>query len=427
MLKQMHNILKTIAMVGVDSSLTDDLSRKIRLANVCAFFMAFMVALAGAISYPFQDDYKDLNVVRIILGGIYSVPIFMNHFGLYTASRFYVLVSPSIALILIAAVIGAEPATSLKVALMPAILLPIVLFGVTEKKKMIIGMILVIGALWLIDIIAAQMPLHPGTPADLFSNNIEVNINVVISLVLFIIAFIVYQVILKQTEESLREEHARAEELLHNILPREIIPILKGSPEVIAENFDETSILFADIVNFTPLAARKGAQEIVKILNSVFSYFDSIVEKYDVEKIKTIGDCYMVAAGVPRENSEHAKIIVKIALEFRNYIEMTPFEGELLDIRIGISSGPVVAGVIGKKKFIYDLWGDTVNTASRMESHGKAGEIQITEETKMRIDDEFECDKQADIEVKGKGMMAIYTVKSSKTLSRRIPSSRENW
>lgn len=427
MLKLIHNILKRISMVGVDESLTVDLSRKIRLANICAFFMAFMVAAAGAISFPFQENYKDLNIVRIFLGGIYSFPIFLNYFGLYSTSRFYVIVSPAIALTLIAAVIGAEPATSLKVALMPAILLPIVLFGVTERKKMVVGMVMVVGALGFIDLIASIMPLHPGTPEDLFSNNIEVNINVVISLVLFIIAFIVYQIILKQTEESLREEHSRAEELLQNILPREIIPILKESPEVIAENFEETSILFADIVNFTPLAARKGAQEIVRILNSVFSYFDSIVEKYDVEKIKTIGDCYMVAAGVPRDNEEHAKILVKIALEFRNYIEMTPFEGELLDLRIGISSGPVVAGVIGKKKFIYDLWGDTVNTASRMESHGRAGEIQITEETKKRIDDEFECEKQADIEVKGKGKMAIYTVKSTNKLSKRIPSSREKW
>ena len=166
----------------------------------------------------------------------------------------------------------------------------------------------------------------------------------------------------------------KSETLLLNILPKEIVSILKNEPRTIADHFEGASILFADLVDFTPLSATMTPIELVELLNEVFSYFDLLVEKYGLEKIKTIGDCYMVASGVPRPRTDHAKVLTAMALEMRDYVNHHEFCGRKLSFRIGLNSGPVVAGVIGRKKFSYDLWGDAVNTASRMESHGEEGQ-----------------------------------------------------
>jgi adenylate cyclase len=208
----------------------------------------------------------------------------------------------------------------------------------------------------------------------------------------------------------LRGERERSEELLLNILPMDIAAILKKSPQTIADNFEGASILFADVADFTPISARLTPAETVNLLNEVFSYFDQLVEKYGVEKIKTIGDCYMVASGVPRPRSDHAHVLVRMALEMREYVAQHEFRGQKIKFRIGLNSGPVVAGVIGRKKFIYDLWGDAVNTASRMESHGSAGVIQITRATYELIKDSFVCEPRGTVDVKGKGAMEVWHV-----------------
>ena len=160
----------------------------------------------------------------------------------------------------------------------------------------------------------------------------------------------------------------RSEMLLQNILPKEISEALKAEQQPIAAQYDAASILFADVVGFTPMAATMTPLRLVDLLNEVFQCFDDLVEKYDLEKIKTIGDCYMVAAGVPRSCPDHGKLIVDLAMDMRAAAAERKFGGQALAFRIGINSGPVVAGVIGRKKFIYDLWGDAVNIASRMES-----------------------------------------------------------
>ena len=159
----------------------------------------------------------------------------------------------------------------------------------------------------------------------------------------------------------------RAEMLLLNILPKEISEALKVTPRTIADEFTAASILFADVVEFTPMAAAMTPLQLVDLLNEVFQCFDGLVEKYDLEKIKTIGDCYMVASGVPSPRPDHAVALVNLALDMQAVIAERRFGGRQLAFRIGINSGPVVAGVIGRKKFIYDLWGETVNLASRME------------------------------------------------------------
>lgn len=212
----------------------------------------------------------------------------------------------------------------------------------------------------------------------------------------------------------LRNEQVKAENLLLNILPSEIATILKNDQRTIAQHFDGASILFADIVNFTPLSATMTPTELVELLNEVFSQFDELVEKYGLEKIKTIGDCYMVASGVPRPRPDHAQIITRLALDMRELVATKKFHGRQIDFRIGINSGPVVAGVIGRKKFIYDLWGDAVNTASRMESHGSGGTIQITADTWHLVQNDFICEPRGKIKVKGKEEMEVWSVISPK-------------
>jgi guanylate cyclase len=205
-------------------------------------------------------------------------------------------------------------------------------------------------------------------------------------------------------------EQAKTESLLLNILPKDIAIILKNENRVIADQFENTSILFADVVNFTPMSASMTPTELVELLNEVYSHFDTIVEKYNLEKIKTIGDCYMVAAGVPRRRIDHAIAITQLALDIRDYVSSHEFGGRQLKFRIGINSGSVVAGVIGRKKFAYDLWGDTVNTASRMESHGSGGFIQVTEDTYNLIKNDFNCESRGKVNVKGKGEISVWYV-----------------
>ncbi len=203
-------------------------------------------------------------------------------------------------------------------------------------------------------------------------------------------------------------EREKVERLLLNVLPGEIAAILKDDQHIIADHFSMASILFADVVNFTPMSAQMTATELVELLNEVFSHFDALVEKYGLEKIKTVGDCYMVAAGVPKPREDHARALANMALDIRSFTSERTFRGRQLAFRIGINSGPVVAGVIGQKKFIYDLWGDTVNTASRMESHSTGNSIQITEETYNLLKADFICEERGVVNVKGKGEMKTW-------------------
>jgi guanylate cyclase len=206
----------------------------------------------------------------------------------------------------------------------------------------------------------------------------------------------------------LAEEQQRSERLLLNILPAKIAALLKVSDETIAERFDSVSVLFADIVGFTELATDMGADELVELLNEVFSYFDTLAERHGAEKIRTIGDNYMVAAGVPEPRPDHAQALARLALEMLDYVDRSSGRDRRLQFRIGINSGPAVAGVIGQRKFHYDLWGDAVNVASRMESQGRPGKIQISQSTHALLGDAFICQPRGSIEVKGKGQMETW-------------------
>lgn len=201
----------------------------------------------------------------------------------------------------------------------------------------------------------------------------------------------------------------RAERLLHNILPGPVAERLQRG-EKVADHFGEASILFADIVDFTPFTASLKPDELVDTLNNIFSYFDELADRYGLEKIRTIGDCYMVAAGVPQPFPGHAQALVQLGLDMTEFFDHHQFAGQKLGLRVGVNSGPVVGGVIGRRKIFYDLWGDSVNTASRMESHGRSGVVQITRTTYELVKDKFDCNAQGEIIVKGKGPMPVWHV-----------------
>jgi PAS domain S-box-containing protein len=219
-------------------------------------------------------------------------------------------------------------------------------------------------------------------------------------------------------EEALRLEQQNSEKLLLNILPEAIANQLKQNPSVIAEQFNEVTIMFADIVGFTPLSARLTPIELVNLLNEIFTSFDQLAQDLGLEKIKTIGDAYMVAAGLPIPRPDHAEAIADMALAMQAAVDR--FQSKLdenIQIRIGINTGVVVAGVIGTKKFIYDLWGDAVNVASRMESSGQPGSIQVTEATYERLKNKYVFEKRGTIQVKGKGEMITYWLLASQPVS----------
>jgi len=218
-----------------------------------------------------------------------------------------------------------------------------------------------------------------------------------------------------RVEMSLEFEHQRSEDLLFNILPRSIAGRLIEDHKNIADSFENVSVLFADIVGFTSMTSKISPESLVSMLNNIFSKLDDLAQQYGLEKIKTIGDCYMVASGLPEKNADHAIHITNFALDMLDVMTiMNIGKDEPIILRIGINSGPVVAGVIGKKKFIYDLWGDTVNVASRMEANGIAGQIQITEATFNLVSDHFEIIKRGEINIKGKGMLPTYMVSGRK-------------
>lgn len=260
----------------------------------------------------------------------------------------------------------------------------------------------------------ALVPFDPGVASVVMTFTI-----VTVSATLVLVAFL-FDSDTRLAEGHLEEEHARSERLLLNILPPAISTRLKDGEGTIADGFREVSVLFADIVGFTELSARMPPAELVGVLNAVFSRFDELAGELGLEKIKTIGDAYMVAAGLPEARQHHATVLVRMGLRMRDALDRLNEElGLTLAVRIGVHSGPVVAGVIGKRKFSYDLWGDTVNTASRMESHGEQGRVHVSQATASLLGDQFELASRGAIPVKGKGEMETFFVEARGETSAR--------
>lgn len=219
--------------------------------------------------------------------------------------------------------------------------------------------------------------------------------------------------------QEIQAERERADQLLLNILPGPIAEKLKRGQEHIVEGFADITVAFADVEDFTPWASIHKPEELLELLNNVFSSFDQLADKHGAEKIKTIGDEYMVACGLPIQRPDHAEAMARLALDMREaFLNLPIVRREQLTLRIGLNCGPVVAGVIGSRKFIYDLWGDTVNVASRMQTHCPSGEIQVSEALYKRLNGKFDFTEQGEIEVKSKGLLHTYLLNSERKTGR---------
>lgn len=237
-------------------------------------------------------------------------------------------------------------------------------------------------------------------------------INIIIAFGISVLDTLHYQLIIHQTENELEKANKKSERLLANVFPLAILERLRHKEETIADRFDSASVFFADIMGFTSLSEKLSPVELVDLLDKLFTLFDELVVKHKVEKIKTIGDAYMVAAGIPTPIKNHAELLANFALDFKDCLaEFNLKNKQTLQMRVGINSGPIVAGVIGKSRFIYDLWGDCVNTAARMESHGIPGEIHVSEHTYRLLADKFDFESRGIIEIKGKGPMSTFVLR----------------
>jgi adenylate cyclase len=248
-------------------------------------------------------------------------------------------------------------------------------------------------------LLAERAILQAGMPAFFYGASVVAVVTVLV---------VVFRYLVNEIDEARRQ----ADALLLNVLPGPIADRLKQKPEAIADGYPEVTVLFADIVDFTRLSAHADPVEVVKVLNAIFSDFDALAKGHGLEKIKTIGDAYMVAGGLPIAREDHCEAVVSFALDMLDRIKChQAWNDEPIHLRVGINTGPVVAGVIGQPKFIYDLWGDVVNTASRMESNGLVDSIQVTEAVKRKLAGKYTFEQREPMEIKGKGRMVTYLLR----------------
>jgi adenylate cyclase len=406
-------ILSLLARIGADPEDGDE----VRLQKALLASGAIMFILAGALWGVMYIAFGEpvAGSIPLSYAAISLVSVLL--FGLTRRYRFFrfsqlalILLLPFLLMLSLGGFVNSSA------VILWSLICPLGALLFDEPRHALRWLLAYLGLLGLSGVLEPYVRSGHSPPPALVTIFFVLNIGAVSAIAIVLLAYFVSQKNLFLG--LLRVEQAKSENLLLNILPKEIAAILKNENRTIADHFDGASILFADMVNFTPLSASMPPAQMVDLLNEVFTYFDTLVEKYGVEKIRTIGDNYMVASGVPRPRHDHARVLVRMALEMRDYVSQHTFCGnQRVNFRIGINSGPVVAGVIGRKKFIYDLWGDAVNTASRMESHGTAGKVQITRETYELVRDEFVCEPRGTLNVKGKGEMEVWYVTGVKVNS----------
>jgi adenylate cyclase len=380
--------------IGADPRDTADERFRKRLLVAVAVIILPIGFLWGCLYWAFGEEAVALTPWAYVAGSALSLAVFArtgNFASLRTSQLLLILVAPALGTVML----GGLPESS--GVILWSLLAPLGAVALDRPGRawpwfaaFVATVLLAVGFAEVVRPDGADLP-------DGFVRTFDVLNIVVVSFVamLLLVAF----------ARGRDAAQARVETLLLNVLPAEVAQRLQSDPNSIADHFDDASILFADVVDFTPLASGLDARDVVGLLDRLFTSFDELVDRHGVEKIKTIGDCYMVAAGVPTHRRDHAQALAELALEMRECAKSCLPEdtGHHVRLRIGISSGPVVAGVIGRRRFLYDLWGDTVNMASRMESHGTPDEIQITRSTWQLVRDDFVTEPIGRVQVKGKG------------------------
>ena len=394
-----ERVIARLALVGADPADDEDLRARKALLVLISVLILPVAALWGILYLGFGSWVGVVPLVyfAVLLGGIAVFSRTRDFPWLLRVGQVAILLAPTLSMIPLGGFLAAG-GVGLWGILAP---LGALVFGdVRSAVRWYVAFLVVFLGSGIVGEIVG--PVGETLPRWFTSTMLALNIAVGGAIVFTLLAVFARQ--RSEALAALRQEQAKAENLLLNILPRSIADKLKAETQPIADHFHSASILFADVVDFTPWSERHEPAEVVGYLDRLFSCFDDLAERYGLEKIKTIGDCYMVAAGVPTPRTDHATALAQMALDMLEAMCADDEVGRLgLELRIGINSGPVVAGVIGRKRFLYDLWGDAVNTASRMESHGTPGRIQITRATYELVSDEFECEPRGTIAIKGKG------------------------
>ena len=394
-----ERLIARLALVGADPRDDEDLRARKALLVLISVLILPVAALWGALYLAFGSPVGVVPLVYfgVLLGAIVVFSRTRDFPWLLRVGQVDILLAPTLSMIPLGGFLGSG-GVGLWGILAP--LGALVFNDVRSAVRWYVAFVVVfLGSGLAGEIIG---PVWEPLPVWFTSTMLALNIAVGGTIVFLLLAVFASQ--RREALAALRQEQEKAENLLLNILPRSIADRLKDERQPIADQFPSASILFADVVDFTPWSEGLLPAEVVGYLDRLFSHFDELADRHGLEKIKTIGDCYMVAAGVPTPRPDHARALAFMALDMLEAMRSDEGVGHLgLELRVGINSGPVVAGVIGRKRFLYDLWGDAVNTASRMESHGAAGRIQITRATYQLLADEFECEPRGTINVKGKG------------------------
>ncbi len=400
---------RRLSMLGTKKDEPPGERRRLALTNQSAMIGMVSCGLFALAYLVAGDRFVGPLVANVVAVVLLGFALFLSKRGARTAAKIFVLVPVNLVVVVASMLLGGRVGFLYYFFLFAAA--AFLLFGGHQRVGRWTHMLFSAVCLVVVVLFAPPEARIPGvTTAVAHVLDIASAVAVMGTVVVIVNLFTTDT---ELAEARLADEHARSERLLLNVLPAAISARLKED-EAIADRFPDVTVLFADLVGFTELSQRLAPDEIVKMLNRIFSAFDDLAEELGLEKIKTIGDCYMVAAGIPRERADHATAMAKMALAMRDVLARINREGHSLQLRIGLHSGAVVAGVIGKRKFIYDMWGDTVNTASRMESSGVPGEIQITRDLNERLKDAFVTEARGTIKVKGKGEMETFLLKGAR-------------
>jgi class 3 adenylate cyclase len=400
----LHSILAAIVNYGT-GHYSERTARRLRLINAFNGIVFILYGLFAA--FYAALDWQALQPLVIAI--VATMPLFVIPPLLHRLNDYAAMVSIAAingaALVLLAYIVGTAAGVHYFLLLAPA---AIVFFGPHHVRIAVF-----INVCILIVFFFVELYFPPHTLIAPVSEPTARGIRLACVSALMALIFIAVYFSIRMAEHAeaaLEREFDRSENLLMNLMPTSIPLRLKNnSGEIIADYFDEVTILFVDIVGFTPRASQLPPRDVVRYLNRVFSEFDRLAEKYRLEKIKTIGDAYMVAGGMPDVRTGHAADVASMALEILDVTRQLSSElHDDLAVRVGIHTGPAVAGVIGTRKLFYDVWGDTVNTASRMESHGSAGKIQVTQDARRVLGDSFQFKSRGIVEIRGKGAMALY-------------------
>ncbi|MCZ8342427.1 MAG: adenylate/guanylate cyclase domain-containing protein [Leptospira sp.] len=386
--------------------LNEQENRRVRLVNILALF-GILINICYILIFSYLSWHNPVILNLIALIG-YVFAIVFNRLGLNRLSPIHFCIVVTIHMTLLTILfLGKQSAAHFYLLIIPC--LSFLIFHPKDKLWIYIVGILSISSLlyceYFADVSSWLLPIS------------EVNLRFLHFTAIAGTSFLLTKVVsifskdIQVAQNKLKKEHARSEQLLLNILPEPIARRLKIQEEVIADNYQSATILFADIIGFTQFSSGISPHELVSVLNIYFTEFDRLSRLHEIEKIKTIGDSYMVASGIPIPSERHAEKIIHFAISIiKATREISSRLGQDISIRVGVNSGPVTAGVIGKEKFAYDLWGDAVNLASRMESSGIANHIQITEASYQLVKNIFPFELRGQIQIKGKGEMTVYTL-----------------